>query len=170
MSGIQIKHKITGEQVGDTIEMGDKTLGELFEELLPRILKKGAVLDWKKLFYEKCEVIVSLQVENKKLKEQSQEELFGLRFDFDEKNKEHTERYVNLMNYKIQLEKENKALKEQVENIMISQQFYTAFLDPKEHAEAVQKEDIDEYCDDLGLGDEKKEMLYASYCFDSDEE
>tara|TARA_R100000951_G_scaffold89709_1_gene77831 strand:+ start:30 stop:410 length:381 start_codon:yes stop_codon:yes gene_type:complete len=116
----------------------------------------------------------------KKLYEQSQEELFGLRFDFDEKNKEHTERYVNLMNYKIQLEKEkeklkeeveekNKELKEQFVNNMISQQFYTDFLDPGEHAEAVQKEDIDEHCKEFHISDEKKQMLYDIYCYDSDE-
>jgi cell division protein FtsB len=34
-----------------------------------------------------------------------------LQFDFDEKNKEHTERYVHLMKNHIQLEKENEELK-----------------------------------------------------------
>jgi hypothetical protein len=44
----------------------------------------------------------------KTLYEQSQKELFGLQFDFDEKNKEHTEK---------ELEKENEELKVEAKKI-----------------------------------------------------
>ena len=101
----------------------------------------------------------------KKLYEQSQEELFGLRFDFDEKIQLEKEN----QKLKEQVEEKNKELKEQFVNNMISQQFYTDFLDPGEHAEAVQKEDIDEHCKEFHISDEKKQMLYDIYCYDSDE-
>ncbi len=127
MPTIQFTNALTGE-IQKTIEMGDKTSGEIIDELLPVMLKKGAVIDWKKLFYEKCEVIVSLQVENEKLKKEIMDK-------------------------------------------QITHEFYTDFLDPGGAGEPVQKEDIDQFCEDFEYDDEKKQMLYSEFnCYDSDEE
>jgi len=164
--GIQIKHEITGEQIGDTIEMGDKTLGELFEELLPRILKKDAVLDWKKLFYEKCEVIVSLQVENERYRKY----LYDKDYECEEQREraDYNEKEIS------QLTKENEKLKKEIMDKQITDEFTHDFLAAPgagEEDQPVQKEDIDQFCEDFEYDDEKKQMLYSEFnCCDSDEE
>jgi hypothetical protein len=111
MSSIGITHAITGEQVGDTIETGDKTVGELCEELLPRMLKEGAVIDWKKLFYEKCEDIVSLEMEIKGLKQQKEE--------LQEENNNHIQEKVAMWCKKERAIEEIDKLKEVIDELKV---------------------------------------------------
>ena len=109
----------------------------------------------------------------KKKFKQSQKELFGLQFDFDQKNKEHTERYVNLMNTKIRLEKENEKLKkekEQLEHDLLCHHCEIRWHDPKGNNDRPDKEYIDEYCEEFGYDDETKETLYEAFCIDEDDE
>ena len=102
---------------------------ETFENLVEESSDYGAAFKGR---------ISRLEDENEKLKK----EYFGLQFDFDEKLKEHRERYVKHMNDTIRLEKENEELKK--ENEKLKEQLDTANEDEEKGHHWVRMSDGEE--------------------------